>query len=205
LPTAFDPEEADMAHPAEGPIDEFARRVEEFAGKDICAEVMAGRESISAKTGSAEVAHWTKSAIERLENAVSAGTVVQIMEQCGKACARVHASSVEEARIRRMKYATEEAFLEAEVQEPATWMRLEREGNVLHQFYTPRSSTHPGRCYCAAVQGLPEGETMSASYCLCSRAFVQRVWENALGRPVTIELISSAISGADECEFKITI
>jgi hypothetical protein len=105
-----------------------------------------------------------------------------------------------------MEYATEEAFLEAEVHQPATGTRLEREGNVLHQFYTPRSYPfHPGRCYCAAVQGLPESETMSANYCQCSRAFVQTVWENALGRSVTVELIKSTLSGADECEFKVTL
>ncbi|MHB0879095.1 MAG: DUF6144 family protein [Anaerolineae bacterium] len=194
-----------MTYPAQGPIEEFGRRVEEYAGKDVCAEVMAGSERLSRKSSGAEVAHWTKGALERLEAAVAAPIVAQIMEQCGRTCARMHAGSVDEARVRRARYATEEAFLEAEVQQPPTGTRLQREGNVLRQFYTPRSYTHPGRCYCATVRGLPEGETMSVSYCQCSRAFVETVWENALGRPVTVELIESSISGADECEFRITI
>jgi hypothetical protein len=54
------------------------------------------------------------------------------------------------------------------------------------------------------VSGLPEGETMSVTYCQCSRAFVQTVWEAALGRPVQVDLLSSAVSGSDECRFRIT-
>ena len=44
---------------------------------------------------------------------------------------------------------------------------------------------------------------MSRTYCHCSKAFVRTLWEAVLGRPVAVELVSSALSGASECEFEI--
>lgn len=193
-----------MSNPTEGPIEELGRRVEEVAGPDIRAVVMAGSEAPTEATSSTDLARWTKSAMERLEAAVPAAAVVEIMGRCGRTCARMNSASVDETLARRQQHATEDAFLAAEVLSPPAGTTLEREGNALRQFYTPRRYHQGLRCYCGIVEGLPEDETMSLSYCHCSRAFVQTVWERALGRPVTVELVQSAISGADECEFRIT-
>jgi len=61
------------------------------------------------------------------------------------------------------------------------------------------------RCYCALIKDLPEGETISQTYCLCSKAFVQTLRETAIDRPVTVEILESAVSGASECRFRITL
>jgi hypothetical protein len=94
-------------------------------------------------------------------------------------------------------------FLEAEQKKPMTGTRLVREGNVLYQFYTPRAFTRPMRCYCGLLRGLPDGATVSKTYCHCSKGFVKKFWESVLERPVKVELIQSAVSGADECKFAI--
>ena len=61
------------------------------------------------------------------------------------------------------------------------------------------------RCYCALVKALPEDEMVSPTYCHCSKAFVRTLWEAILGRPVAVEPVSSALSGASECEFEIKV
>jgi hypothetical protein len=45
---------------------------------------------------------------------------------------------------------------------------------------------------------------MSRTYCHCSKAFVRTLWEAVMGRPVSIELLESAVSGSGECRFRIT-
>jgi predicted hydrocarbon binding protein len=129
---------------------------------------------------------------------------VQIMENCGVSCARKNAAMIERARARRQKAASEEDFLAAEIKKPMKGTRLEREGNTLYQVYVPRAFTRPMRCYCALVKDLPAGETISSTYCHCSKAFVRTMWETILGRPVQVELLESAVSGASECKFRIT-
>ena len=91
----------------------------------------------------------------------------------------------------------------AEIQKPPKGMRFEREGNVLIQYYTPRTFGGGMRCYCSLIRGLPENETAPITYCQCSRGFVQKYWEGILGRPVQVELGDTAISGANECRFTI--
>ena len=60
------------------------------------------------------------------------------------------------------------------------------------------------RCYCALVKDLPAGEAISQTYCHCSKAFVKTLWEAVLGKPVSVDLLESAVSGASDCRFRIT-
>ena len=53
------------------------------------------------------------------------------------------------------------------------------------------------------MRGLPEDKTVSLTYCQCSRGLVEKTWELILGRPVQVEILESAISGATECKFVI--
>lgn len=188
-----------------GVVEEFGGRVEELAGRAVRDQVMAGCGSITAKTSPTDLALWVKGAIERLDGIAPEETRVQIMEHCGVNCSRVNSIVVERAKARRQKYGSEEAFLAAEVKRSTAGSRLERVGNVLRQIYTPRAFTRPMRCYCGLVKGLPEGETMSRTYCSCSKAFVRTLWEQVLGRPVTVELVESALTGSSECQFRIAI
>jgi hypothetical protein len=194
-----------MSKAKTGPIEQFGGEVEALAGAAVRAEVMVGAESITTKTSGADIARWVKGAVERLEILTPPGTAIRVMENCGANCARVNHAVIARTVARRQKYPTEEAFLAAEVKKPMTGTRLARQGNVLHQFYTPRSYGRGMRCYCALVKALPEGETLSPTYCHCSKAFVKTLWEEVLGRPVEVELLASALAGSQECEFRITI
>jgi predicted hydrocarbon binding protein len=46
-------------------------------------------------------------------------------------------------------------------------------------------------------------QTISSTYCLCSRGFVQKYWEGIVGKPLTVELLESCLCGARECKFAI--
>ncbi len=177
--------------------------IEQFAGKAVADEVMAGSEQITEKTDKRKTALWVKGAMQRLDAAVDEKTGVQIMQNCGYNCAKKNHKVIERAIARRNKFASIDEFLIAEQEKPMKGTRLTREGNTLYQFYTPEAFTRPRRCYCGLMRGLPKEDTVSITYCNCSRGFVEKYWEAVLERPVQIEVVQSAISGAKECKFAI--
>jgi hypothetical protein len=177
--------------------------VEQLAGKTIATKVMEGSEQITEKTDKRKIAEWVKNAMEKLDALVDEKTRVQIMQNCGYNCAKKNSKVIERAVARRKKYASTDEFLEAEQQKPMRGTRLSREGNILYQFYTPQAFTRPMRCYCGLLRGLPNEETTSKTYCNCSRGFVEKFWENVLGKTVKVDLMQSVISGDKECKFAI--
>jgi hypothetical protein len=184
-------------------LQELAGNLEQLAGVQVRSQVMEGIENIKAGTDRTDVALWIKGAMERLDALIGEPAGRRVMERCGMSCARVNGRVVQQIASRRRQHQTVDSFLEAEQRKPMPGTRLVRKGNTLHQFFTPRSFRRPMRCYCALLRSLPEGETVSPTYCHCSTGFLKTLWEAALERPVTVELIRSAVSGAEECEFSI--
>ena len=184
-------------------IREIGANVLQLAGDKAANEVMNGSDKIRANTKPDAIAVWVQGAMERLDKLVDEPTRTQVMLNCGYNCGRANHTAIERALKRRGKFKSEEEFLTAEVCKPPVGTRLERDGNTLRQFYTPQSFTRPMRCYCSLLRGLPADETVSKTYCQCSRGFVQKYWEGILGRPAQVELIASCVSGASECEFVI--
>jgi hypothetical protein len=186
-----------------GMIKEIGENVERFVGKIMRNRVMEGSEQISSSTSKSKIAKWVKEAMEKLDTQVDEKIRVQIMENCGYNCSVVNKRIIEKAKNRRKKYNNIDEFLEAEQRNPLTGTRLERNGNILYQFYTPQSYTRPMRCYCSLLRSLPNDEKVSLTYCYCSKGFVREFWKNILKRPVKVELIQSVVSGAPECKFAI--
>jgi hypothetical protein len=181
------------------------KNIEAVAGETISKKVMEGNEEITEKTDKKKIAKWVKDAMGRLDALVDEKTRNQIMENCGYNCATVNKGIIERAKARRNKFKTINEFLEAEQRKPMTGTKLVKEGNTLYQFYTPRTFTRPMRCYCALLRSLPDDEKVSITYCNCSKGFVKKFWENIMEKPVKIDLIQSAVSGAQECKFAIHI
>ncbi len=187
-----------------GMLEQLAGNIERFAGKDVRKKVMEGSERIH-RASPAEMARWVKTAMERLDSLVDAGTAARIMENCGCNCASVNKAVIERAKARRSKCATVEEFLEAEVRHPMRGTRLAREGKVLYQYYTPQSFGKGMRCYCSLVRHLPADQVISPTYCQCSKGFVTKLWETVLERPVKVEVLESALTGSKECKFAIRL
>jgi hypothetical protein len=179
------------------------KNIEALAGEAISRKVMEGTDGITEKTDKTKIAEGVRGAMEMLDAMVDEETKIQIMENCGSNCAYVNRKVVERAKLRRKKFKGTDQFLEAEQKKPMTGTRLVREGNMLYQFYTPRSFTIMMRCYCGLLRGLPDEKTVSKTYCHCSKGFVKKFWESVLERPVKVDLIQSAVSGPNECKFAI--
>ncbi len=184
-------------------IEEIGRNIENQAGTEVKDGVMQGSEKITSSTKPEKVAVWVKGAMDRLDGLSDQATREQIMNNCGYNCALHNKTPLERGKARRNKYASEDDFLTAEQEKPSAGTRLVRDGDTLYQFYTPQAFTRPMRCYCGLLRGLPAEETVSLTYCQCSRGFVQKYWEYVLGKPVQVEILESAISGAKECKFAI--
>ncbi len=186
-----------------GMLQQLEGCIEQVAGKAVADEVMVGSEQITEKTDRRKTALWVKDALQRLDVAVDDKTGAKIMQNCGYNCAKKNHKVIERAVARRKKFASIDEFLEAEQQKPSKGTKIERHGNILYQFYTPQAFTRPMRCYCGLLRELPKDETVSITYCNCSQGFVEKYWEAILERPVQVEVLQSAISGAKECKFAI--
>jgi len=186
-----------------GMIESIERQIDLFAGEDVRRKVMKGSEKITEKTDKKKITMFVKAAMEKLDASVDEETRVKIMMNCGYACAKVNQRAVNRFVARRNKFKTLEEFLDAEQKKPSKGTRLERQGGMVYQFYTPQSYMRPVRCYCGLLRGLPTNEKVSLTYCYCSKGFVEKVWEAILGKPVKVDLLQSVVSGAKECKFAI--
>jgi hypothetical protein len=192
-----------MSSKTAGQIQELGGHIEEFAGKETAQKVMAGSEQIAKSSDKEKVAVWVKEAIDCLDNTASAETCHQVMTACGYNCLARASGLANGIKNRRKKHATEEAFLEAEIKKPLKGIRLELQGKTLIHYYTPRTYSSPRRCFCGLMNALPEETNTSLTYCHCARAFVEKYWEGALGRPVKVEVVETCLGGAEECKFII--
>jgi len=177
--------------------------IERFAGRSARDEVMKGSEGISERTDKKRIAKFLQGTMSRMDDLVDEKVRAEIMENCGFECARQHGAMIRRALAKRRKFKTTDEYLDAEQRKPTRGTRLVRKGDVLHQIYTPLTYSKSMRCYCSLLRGLPPQETISPTYCQCSKGFVRKFWEGVLERPVRVELLRSAVSGAKECEFAI--
>jgi hypothetical protein len=188
-----------------GMIDQLGHEIEAAAGAETARQVMAGSEKIKANTKSPEIALWAKGAMERFDGLADEVSRLQAMTACGLNCSAKNHTAIDRGLARRAKYKSEDEFLDAEMQKPQTGTRVERDGNFLYQIYTPASFRNGMRCFCGLMFGLPEGTLASRTYCNCSKAFATAYWQGVLGRPVTVDVLETAISGGSECRFRIDL
>lgn len=194
-----------MASKVAGQIRELGRHIEEIAGDKVRAKVMEGSEKAARFSDREKVALWIKEAMDRIDECTSPEKCRRIMTACGHSCIARAGRMTQAVKARRKKYKTEEEFLEAEAGRPAKFTRVELRGNTLVQYYTPHAYAPPRRCFCGLMFALPEEINASPTYCQCSRGFVEKYWEAALGRPVDVEVAYTAITGGDECKFIVRL
>ncbi len=176
--------------------------IEKYAGPEIREKIMEGSQEISTSTQPVKLALWVKSAVGKLDALVDEEARNQILLNCGYNCVKIH-KIASKIRNHQKKYPSLDAYLEDAEKNPGRGTRLERKGTLIYQYYTPQSLTRPVRCYCHLLRHLPQDETVSLTYCQCSRGFAQKAWEALLGRTVELEILESCAAGARECKFAI--
>lgn len=185
-----------------GMVEEIAKNISLLAGEDVRKKFMVGSDTIE-KASSEDVALWVKGAINRLDSLVKPETRNEIMVRCGHDCAQAHKSTIENARKKRQKYKSLDDFLAAEEKTAGKASRIERKGNMVYHYFTPGSFGQGVRCFCGLLKGLPNDQTVSRTYCQCSRGFVEEIWQAYLGKKPKVEVIESVVSGAKECKFAV--
>ena len=188
-----------------GMIEQIKGCIEQYAGRETAEKVIAGNGDITEDTSKKDIARWMREAMARLDTEVDKGTAVRIMESCGLNCSERNHSVIRTYVMKRERYDSIDEFIESEIKNPMLGTRIERDGNTLYHIYTPKSFTPPLRCYCSLFNELPEDESVSMTYCHCSKALVRRIWETVFNKPVEVELEESVISGGEVCRFKITV
>lgn len=176
--------------------------VEQYAGRETRENVMEGVEELTRVSDEAK-SLWVKGALERLDELLDEEIAAKVMVGCGHACARINGVAVKMGVEKRMRYGSVEDYLEAEQRDPIPGTRLEREGDVLHQYYIPHTLREGLRCVCSRISSLPADQMISPTYCNCSKGYAEKFWEAVLGRPVEVELVQSTMTGANECKFTI--
>jgi hypothetical protein len=194
-----------MASKTAEQIRELGEQIEKIAGKKVRDKVMEGSEEAAKLSDRKKIASWVKEAIDRLDACTTPEKCRQIMAACGHTCIAHNNRMTQAIKARRRKYKTEEEFLKAESKRPAKFTRIELQGKTLAQYYTPHTYSTPRRCFCGLMFALPEEVIASPTYCQCSRGFVEKYWEAALGRPVKVEVAYTALTGGDECKFIIDL
>ncbi|MCX6647803.1 MAG: hypothetical protein NTV61_00205 [Candidatus Bathyarchaeota archaeon] len=186
-------------------VDVIGLNVERLAGREAMEKVMEGRGELKPSVGDEELAVWVNGAVQRMDALLPEETRNGVMEECGRNCSEANRRAIDAGLAKRRKHKTEEAFIDAEVKAAKASSRLERGDGVLYQVYTPRGFGMKMRCFCALTRGLPEGETMSPTYCKCGESFARTYWRSVLGRPVEVKLLESGLTGSDVCRFEIRL
>jgi predicted hydrocarbon binding protein len=131
---------------------------------------------------------WIATLLAGLDEETDAETRIAVLERCGRNC--ITGSMVKRARACRAQAKDEAEFLDKLGKD---WKHLQREGDKVFVVYP--------RCYCPLVKDFP-GE-LSATWCNCSRGWVKELFEQALGRPIQVDLLQSIRQGGETCKFQV--
>jgi hypothetical protein len=185
-------------------IGNLGAALERAVGKAGAAAVMEGSKALTASSAKATVTRWVGRAIVRLDETADARTRRAVMRECGNACAARHDTMARSMRRRYAEAADLDSFLVDETRRFGGGLRYERQGRSILHVYEPGKYRHPTRCYCGLAKGLKPTETLSKTFCECSAGFVEYTWSTVLGRPVSVKLLESAVTGGTACRFLVT-
>jgi hypothetical protein len=134
---------------------------------------------------------YVRTLMENMEKRLDEKTRVELMNECGRACAR---------RGGLYKMALDSrGDIKKFVQTSAE--RLGKD-NVFFQDETTVHWSYP-RCYCELVAEGPA--RLPDTYCHCSVGWVLEMFETVLKKPVKVDLIQSIKRGGSSCVFKVRL
>ena len=91
-----------------------------------------------------------------------------------------------------------DSFLDAMSTAGTSQVDIQRDGNLI--YWTER---HQGRCICPLVR--LEVVSLDAKLCTCAVHFVERLFRTLAKTPVSVEMIETVATGAENCCFRVTI
>jgi hypothetical protein len=143
---------------------------------------------------------WLIDMIKGLDEHVEEGSKTKLMDVCGRACFNTPWHQAEFKRWKKLHEQSEniEDFLDKLEKANPNWFK--REGkNIIHATFEFLDG-----CVCPIVRKIPH-DALSGTWCLCSVGLHKALFDETLGRPVEVVLEESRRTGAEKCEFLITL
>ena len=137
---------------------------------------------------------WVGDLLEALEARVDQDTVIEILEECGRGCAR----SIFIAEAEKCEGDLDKLL--------AVFIGVLGEENVIRDKNTVAltfSSKHPGECICPMVK--EKSPEVSATICNCTRGWFREVFETVVRKPVQVEILETVKRGGRVCRYKIVV
>ena len=177
-------------------LDRFCLSYKEIAGKDpstVLGMRLSGYDSLKTP---ASKAGFIKELMCELLAKNSEGVARRVMLECGYMMRDGVSRCINEHKIKRTKVLFEKSkdlkdFL----------ARLSKQGGGKFMLGGNSIIATYHRCYCGSVSRARE--EIPLTYCYCGAGWYKRLFEEVLGRTVTVKLVQSIASGADECVFRI--
>ncbi|MFX1415604.1 MAG: GyrI-like domain-containing protein, partial [Promethearchaeota archaeon] len=187
----------------------FKKRVREVLGDEKGSMVLQGSERISPLSPAEERSDWVVSAMQRLDRIADENQKCQVIAKCA------HDRPVE--NIRRFKAIFDKTKDIDEVlgayREDLPWVEKPyREGRIL---YTSKPPSDPeayskattqdeiikAYCFCPIVKAALE--QMPRTFCYCGAGWAEQLWNEVLGEPLKIDIVSTVIDGGKFCKFAV--
>jgi predicted ArsR family transcriptional regulator len=148
---------------------------------------------------------WIKDLMRNMDDILDEKTKTALMQANGRSCV-INAFGV--ASEEKVPSENAEKIL-SYYEQKGYEMERKDDATILH-FSWGKDHQNPwglilgdGYCMCPVVETVKEG--LSPTFCLCSTGYVQELFRRQLGRPVTVSLIESIMTGGKDCRFKIVI
>ena len=133
---------------------------------------------------------WLIDLLKEVEGQVDKERLANILENRGRAC--ISANYIKKAKDAAKDAKDTDEFLDNLAR--AVRM-LKREGDKVYMVYP--------KCYCHKIKGF-EGD-IPDNYCYCSVGWVKEMFEQALDRPVEVELEASVLRGDEACRLRVLL
>ncbi|MGD8814242.1 MAG: GyrI-like domain-containing protein [Anaerolineales bacterium] len=198
----------------------FAQNLKRVLGDETEPQVMQGSEDLDTTSTVQERFNWTKGAVQRLEQAANAMERYDILSSCAHVfpvnqIAKLRAVYQEVEASTADALSAVDAVLEFMKEDPGWGEAARREGMTIYAWKNPRDPAgyekaqdplekRKAACFCPILRENME-EGMPGTFCYCGAGWYRQQWEGAIGRPVTIEIVSSLLMGDERCEFAIRL
>jgi predicted hydrocarbon binding protein len=181
-------------------VSRFCKSFTDIAGKEPSSVLDTDLSEYQKLKTPLQKARFIKALMDDLIDKTSKAKAKRIMRECGYTYQSGVSQCVGEPIVKKAK-------------------KLYKESKNISEFLAKLNANHIGgghlrlkqgvveasydRCYCGAVSKAKE--RIPLTYCYCATGWYKRVFEEALSKPVEVEVLQAIANGADRCEFRIHV
>jgi len=168
----------------------LAKNLDELVGEDIRRSVLKDCETVTSKTNKVKRAQMMKEIMIRMDKLIDKDAAIKIRENCACKPKVFLKTSIDIYE----KYPNIEDYI-SELQKTHYAGKLKIEDNVI------ACNFGSGKCVCGMVKSAKEA--IPILWCECCKGHVKWLFEGTFKKTLKVEMISSIVSGSDDCRFNI--